>query len=62
MKADERKIIKEIKGLSTEARGYLAGCLRNGLQAFLIDIEVKNIEAMKDDIQEMANTLRRLGL
>lgn len=62
MDAHTRKIIEEIKALSSETRGYLAESLRDGLQALLADIEVKNIEAMKDDIQEMTNTLRRLGL
>ena len=58
MDAKERRVIEEIKGLSKEARAYLAEGCRNGLQALLGTLEIPNVEAAKDEVYEIKNFLR----
>ncbi len=59
---EDKEALREIKGLSSEARMYLQDRLRNGLQRILSSLEAKGPREARDAVFDLADELRRMRL
>ncbi len=58
---DETEAIEELKGLSSEARGYLSHHIRNSLQCIVSAMERGNNDAIRNEIVHIIEDLEKIG-